>query len=407
MPMSTQSLVLGEQPRRRATQEITAFTDSREILANARHDIERLGLGDYFIVDVDSHHDESVSWPEVLEHIADPVLRDTALQSLTNWGYFDGFALTASVPGLRLQDVGGRVPHGAVLREPVPDGEKHRDVELVRRAMESMGIDIQIVFPQTMLEIGLHPVPEIATELMFAYNRWYVKAILEKDPAIKTMLGLPFENPDACLDMIKEFGDHPDVIGFLVTSQRRVSVHANRYMKVYAELERRGLPIGFHAGPTWGDTMTSTMNRFLSVHAASFVTCNMTHMTNWIVNGIPERFPNLKTIWIESGLAWLPFLMQRLDHEYLMRQSDAPLLTRMPSDYMREMFYTSQPMEWTDDALLESTFRAIDAESTLMYASDWPHWDFDLPGRIATIPFLSEKGKRRILGETAKSVFGL
>jgi uncharacterized protein len=35
--------------------------------------------------------------------------------------------------------------------------------------------------------------------------------------------------------------------------------------------------------------------------------------TNWIVNGIPERFPNLKTLWIESGLAWVPFMMQRLD----------------------------------------------------------------------------------------------
>jgi len=79
----------------------------------------------------------------------------------------------------------------------------------------------------------------------------------------------------------------------------------------------------------------------------------------------------------------------------------------MPSAYMREMYFTSQPMEWTDDALLESTFRAIDAENSLMYSSDWPHWDFDVPGRIASIPFLSENGKRRILGETARQVFGL
>ena len=45
----------------------------------------------------------------------------------------------------------------------------------------------------------------------------------------------------------------------------------------------------------------------------------MVHLTNWIINGLPERFPKLKVIWIESGLAWLPFMMQRLDHEYLMR----------------------------------------------------------------------------------------
>ena len=82
------------------------------------------------------------------------------------------------------------------------------------------------------------------------------------------------------------------------------------------------------------------MNRFLSVHAMSFATCNMTHMTNWIINGLPERFPKLKVIWVESGLAWIPFMMQRLDSEFLKRQSDAPLLKRRPSEYMQEMFYT-------------------------------------------------------------------
>ena len=53
-----------------------------------------------------------------------------------------------------------------------------------------------------------------------------------------------------------------------------------------------------------------------------------------------ERFPKLPVIWIESGLAWVPFLMQRLDHEYMMRPSEAPLLKKKPSDYMRDMYYS-------------------------------------------------------------------
>jgi predicted TIM-barrel fold metal-dependent hydrolase len=43
-----------------------------------------------------------------------------------------------------------------------------------------------------------------------------------------------------------------------------------------------------------------------------------------VVNALPERFPKLKVIWIESGLAWIPWLMQRLDSEYRMRTSEAP-----------------------------------------------------------------------------------
>ena len=120
-----------------------------------------------------------------------------------------------------------------------------------------------------------------------------------------------------------------------------------------------------------------------------------------------ERFPNLKVIWIESGLAWLPFMMQRLDHEYLMRQSDAPLLKRLPSEYMQDMFYTSQPMERTNLKLLQATFEAIHAETQLLFASDWPHWDFDTPGKLMALPFLSEQAKRNILGENARKLFKL
>jgi predicted TIM-barrel fold metal-dependent hydrolase len=42
-----------------------------------------------------------------------------------------------------------------------------------------------------------------------------------------------------------------------------------------------------------------------------------------------------------------------------------------------------------------------------MYSSDWPHWDFDVPGRIAALPFLGDHAKRNILGETARKVFEL
>ena len=118
----------------------------------------------------------------------------------------------------------------------------------------------------------------------------------------------------------------------------------------------------------------------------------MLHLTNWIVNGMPERFPKLKTIWIESGLAWIPFLMQRLDNEYMMRTSDCPLLKSKPSDYMREMYFTSQPMEMVDNRkALELTFEMIKADTQLLYSSDYPHWDMDLPSTIYDLPFLNEK----------------
>src|SRR6266404_17639 len=115
-------------------------------------------------------------------------------------------------------------------------------------------------------------------------------------------------------------------------------------------------------------------------------------MTNWVTNGLSERFPKLPVIWIEGGLAWVPFLMQRLDHEYMLRSSEYPLLKKKPSDYMRA---------------LACTFEMINAETQLLYASDYPHWDFDVPSRIWDLPFLSEKAKHNILGGSAARLFKL
>ena len=157
--------------------------------------------------------------------------------------------------------------------------------------------------------------------------------------------------------------------------------------------------------PTTGKSLT---NRFISVHALGFMWFNMVHMTNWVINGLPERFPKLKVMWIESGLTWAYCLMQRLDHSYMMRTSDCPSLKRRPSEYMREMYYSSQPMEKPRDrSILEATFKMINAETQLMWSSDYPHWDFDLPSVIYDLPFLSETGRRNILGGTAARVLGL
>jgi hypothetical protein len=222
------------------------------------------------------------------------------------------------------------------------------------------------------------------------------------------MLYLPFNDPDAAFRMVQEMGGKPGVVGFMVTAARYKPVHHNSYMRIYALLEEMGLPLGFHSAYNWNDQSLSLMNKFISVHALGFVWHNMVHMTNWIMNGLPERFPKLKVVWIESGLAWLPFMIQRLDNEYMMRSSEAPALKRLPGDYIRDMYFTSQPMERSAaDEVLEITMRMIKAETQLMYSSDYPHWDFDLPSTIFDLPFLSETAKRNILGGNAIRFFGL
>src|ERR1700724_1395835 len=396
----------GQAAGRRRTElpKITVHSDTRDILAHATKDRDAQPE-DYFIVDVDAHVTETAFWSEVTDRIDNDVFRQMAKSFRDRVGSPPG--LLNAVPGMAYQDVYGRIPHQQRRGEPVPDGPTPRQVTLIRRAMDAMGIHYMVVFPTPMLVLGMHQQADIEAAVGTAYNRWLVEQILPEDDRIKALLYLPFNEPEACVKVVERFADSPGVIGFTVTSSRFRAVHHDSYMRLYSAIQETGKPISFHSGFHWGDQSMQQCNRFISMHALSFVYYNLIHLTNWVINGLPERFPKLKVLWIESGLAWVPFLMQRLDSEYMMRSSEAPLLKRKPSEYMRDMYYSSQPLERSNIELTEATFKAMKADTQLLFASDWPHWDFDLPNSITTLPFLDEEAKRNILGFNSARLFNL
>jgi len=374
-----------------------------ELLRHAAKQAVERKYRDFVIVDVDSHHYENETYREVFKYIESPVIRRAALESAERPGRSN---LMNGQVGY--QDISGRITRQrGRAREKTEPGEQ-RDIVMTKRWMDSMGVDYACLFPTPMLFLGLHPQPEIETALAQGYNRWLCEEVLAKEDRLVSMLYLPFNDPEAAYRTVKEFGDKKGVSGFMVTSPRYKPVHDNSYMKTYALLEEMGKPLSFHAAYNWNDQSMALMNRFISVHAVGFMMYNMIHLTNWVINGLPERFPNLKVMWIESGLTWVYSLMQRLDHSYMMRTSDAPALKRKPSEYMREMYYSSQPMEMPDDkSILEATFKMIKADTQLVWSSDYPHWDFDLPSVIYDLPFLNETAKRNILGGTAAKLFGI
>jgi hypothetical protein len=376
--------------------------DTPTILKNGTEQAIKRRYEDFCMVDVDSHHYESESFAEIAKYIEDPVMRHQAV--------FQGMGRNG-ITGPRggYQDMDGRVARTVARHRDKIEPNTKRDIALTRRWMDALGVDITCLFPTPMLALGLAPRTEVEVALARAYNRWLVEEILPHEPRMKSMLYLPYNEPKECLRMVEDFGDKKGVIGFCITAPHYRGVHDNAYAKTYAALEERGLPLSFHSAFMWGGDRTMELcNRFISVHALGFTFYNMVHLTNWLVNGMPERYPKLKVIWIESGLAWLMFLIQRLDNEYMMRSSEAPLLKRKPSEYIREMYFTTQPMEMVDNREeLQLTFKRLNAETQLLYSSDYPHWDMDLPSTIYDLPFLSEQAKRNILGGNALRLFNL
>jgi predicted TIM-barrel fold metal-dependent hydrolase len=73
--------------------------------------------------------------------------------------------------------------------------------------------------------------------------------------------------------------------------------------------------------------------------------------------------------------------MWRLDKNWKTLRAETPWLDQRPSDYIRQNIrFTSQPVEEPDDpAHLLDIFDMMDAQQTLLFSSDYPHWDNDSP----------------------------
>ena len=369
--------LIADRGRRVAIEEL----NTTRLLAHARKQAQQRKLDDVLIVDVDAHHYENECLDEFL-----PFMENDVLRQLTLGGRGKGRGSIIPTNAVGFQEMGGRITRYPMRGSEKTAQGKLRDVELGHRWMDALSVDYSCLFPTLMLAVGLHP---------DGGGRFY------------SMLTLPLSDPDAALRQIETFGARKHVTGFMITCVRSLAVHHNAHMKIYRALEERGLALAFHSAINPGEPVFKNLNRFASVHALGFPFYHILHMTNWVTNGLSERFPKLPVIWIEGGLAWVPFLMQRLDHEYMLRSSEYPLLKKKPSDYMRAMYYASQPMEADNLRALACTFEMINAQTQLLYASDYPHWDFDVPSRIWDLPFLSEQAKHNILGGNAARLFKL
>ncbi|MFQ5420096.1 MAG: amidohydrolase family protein [Anaerolineae bacterium] len=110
----------------------------------------------------------------------------------------------------------------------------------------------------------------------------------------------------------------------------------------------------------------------------------MAHIASTIANGVFEKWPNMKFVMIECGVAWIAPVLWRLDADYKALRKETPWLKWLPNEYAKEfMRFGTQPLEQPQKkehlwAMLES----IDGKNTLLYCSDYPHWDFDDPGAV-------------------------
>jgi predicted TIM-barrel fold metal-dependent hydrolase len=110
---------------------------------------------------------------------------------------------------------------------------------------------------------------------------------------------------------------------------------------------------------------------------------------------------------MEGGFGWIPCVLWRLDKDWKGMRHEVPWVVRRPSEYIRERFhFTTQPIEEPDDpAHLQQIVDMIGVDTFFLFATDYPHWDFDSPDRA--LQPLRKELRSKILFENAKALYRL
>jgi hypothetical protein len=361
----------------------------------------RLTLDDVLVIDADVHAHEQ---PDQMVEYVDPAWRE-ALANVAKvpHRYLNrpGFSPSAS-PAMILPGAGLPTSRGKAREEIVWDAPQ------MRRELDALSIDVGIIFPDHFLKIASVPDTRYAAALGRAYNRWIEERWLAEENDLYGVVMVTPQDPEDGVREIYRYAANKRFIGvYLPTCQVYPLWGHRKYWRIFEAAQEVGFPVMLHsvAGNSWMFPFNLEQLSSISAHTSSHVFAMMSNLMSFMENGIPVRFPDLQIVFCEAGLTWVPFLRMRLDKEYNENRRGWPYYHERPSEYIKKMWFATQPVEEPPNPRdLVDLIRIYDGEDTTVFASDWPHHDFDHPRAVFDLPGPAEY-KRKLMGENALRLF--
>ena len=294
------------------------------------------------------------------------------------------------------------------------------DSESHVQAMDKERIDLSILSPTQGLLVSQIPKQGLPTgyraqirdrDLAAAYCRGYndyVAGICRQSPRLKAVGLVPFQDVPAAVPEVKRAVTELALAGIVVSSLG-LSEHlgSSTFWPIYEEIQQLNVPLLVHnlsyQVPTWyryPDTLL-----FQDTVGGSMETLHA--FTGLMYGGIPEKFPELRVAFLNIGVGWIPYMMERMDKDFEDGAALAPILTDQPSKYMKQgkWYYATSGNETTLPFVLDWI-----GQDTIVFGSSYPDTDSPFPNAVSSIQQrkdISDQAKRNILGENAKRLFGL
>lgn len=295
---------------------------------------------------------------------------------------------------------------------PPSGGYPGSDPEFVtQHLLKHDGVDYAMLFPlQPRSRIND---PEFESAVLSACNSFIADVWLSKHNwhgRYRGSVRVNPSNPKAAVAEIEKWAGHPYVSQIFITPEQSLPLGNPIYHPVFEAAARQGLPIAFHINLHPGGMRYLTPVGFpsylLEHHSAHSLRC-AAHIASLVFEGVFEKYPQLRMVFVEDGFTWVPFLMWRLDNYWRALGAEVPAVKRLPSEYIKEHIrFSTQPVEDVGPfENLEKVIRWMDGERLLMFSSDYPHSDYDDPTWVRK--HLPKDVRDRICSKNAIEFYGL
>ncbi|WP_328392650.1 amidohydrolase family protein [Nocardia sp. NBC_00416] len=263
---------------------------------------------------------------------------------------------------------------------------------------EFPGSDPDMAFRQLIMEAGsdiviLEPtvkatrLPEATAAMATAVNRWldaqWLDAHNNWHRRWRGSICVAIDDPQTAVAEIEHWAGHEYMAQILIKAEPRPSWGDARYDPIWAAAVKHDMPVSCHLSRGAYETMPMPPVGFPSYNHDFMVTYSLlaaNQIMSLIFDGVFDRFPALRIVFVEHAFTWILPLMWRMDAIYAARGSHMSI-KRKPSEYVKEHIrFTTQPLDYPEDKTeLTRAFEWMEADKILLYSSDYPHWTFDDP----------------------------
>lgn len=248
-----------------------------------------------------------------------------------------------------------------------------------------------------------------ASALASAVNDWLAQEWLDRDDRLRASIVVKAEDPDGAVQEIERCGRDSRFVQVLLPVRSERPYGDPSYLPVLRAAAAAGLPVAIHFGGSTGNPPTPV--GWPTYYIEEYV--GMAHafqaqLTSLIASGAFERLPDLHVVFVESGFAWLPSAMWRLDKEWKGLWREIPWVKTLPSATIRaRVSVTAQPIDAPGEReRLAHVIEQIGSQRMLLFSSDFPHIHQQSFAE-AFHGLLEPAWERAIMGENAKALYRL